>query len=683
MRRDGSHFWASVVVTALRDESGTLKGFAKVTRDLTERRQAEENTRRLLQEEAARKAAQEAAEEIERQREQLHVTLTSIGDAVIVTDSDGTVTFLNSVAAGLTGWRVQEATGRPLSEVFRTIHEDSRTPLECPFRRMLQTGQVVELEERAVLVTRDGREVPIEDTAAPIRGKGVAVRGAVLVFRDVTEARRAMEDRLYLAAIVESSDDAIIGLTLDGHIASWNAGAERLYGYTAAEVVGKTLSFLAPPDHPDEIPATAERVRMGVPIEHFETVRVRKNGSRVDVSLTVSPVKDASGRVIGASKVARDITTRKEEDRRKSEFLALLAHELRNPLSPLRNGLQVIGLAGDDRESVEQARGLMERQLQHLVRLVDDLLDVSRISRGKLVLRKERILLTAAVGHALEICGHSIEEQGHELIVGLPEDPIYVDADRTRLAQAISNLLSNSAKYSDPGGHIWLTVTRDGPEAIISVRDTGVGIPPDQLARVFEMFMQVEGSLEKSQGGLGVGLAIVRRLVEMHGGTVEAHSEGRGKGSEFVIRLPVALAVVTDQTPREVASQAPTTPRRRVLVVDDNVDAAESLGVMLRLMGNEVQVAHDGEEAMELASLLGPDLVLLDIGMPRLNGYDVARRIRDRPWGKAMTLVALTGWGQEEDRRKSQEAGFDLHMVKPVEPDALERLLAGLERERA
>ncbi len=683
VRKDGSRFWANVVITAVRDDAGTLRGFAKVTRDLTDRKQAEESARRLLQEEAARKAVEKHAREIERQREQLRVTLASIGDAVIVTDMNGAVTFMNPVAVVLTGWEPQEAVGRPLEQVFRIVNEETRRPVESPVAKVLREGVVVGLANHTVLIARDGREVPIDDSGAPIRGEGGAVAGVVLVFRDVTEARRAVEARLRLAAIVESSDDAIISKNLDGIITSWNKGAERLYGYTAEEIVGKPLSLLVPPDHPDELPEIMERIRRGERVEHFETQRVRKDGSRVDVSLTVSPLTDAEGKVVGASKIARDITARKEEDRRKSEFLALLAHELRNPLAPLRNGLQVLRLAGNNAQAAEQARGMMERQLHHLVRLVDDLLDVSRISRGKLQLRKERITLASVVGDALELCEQTVQQHGQELTVSLPDEPVYVDADKTRLAQALWNLLSNAVKYSDRGGRIWLTVRREGDEAVISVKDTGVGIPAAMLPRVFDMFTQVDRSLEKSQGGLGVGLTIVKRLVEMHGGTVEAHSEGHGMGSEFVVRLPIVLSVVQERQEEGDEQQDPPTARRRVLVVDDNVDAASSLAMVLKLMGNEVRTAHDGLEGVAAAREFRPDVILLDIGMPRLNGYEACRRIRQEPWGKNVVLVALTGWGQEEDKRKAQEAGFDRHMVKPVEPAALAKLLAGLKTETA
>ncbi|HEX4611286.1 MAG TPA: PAS domain S-box protein, partial [Urbifossiella sp.] len=675
VRKDGTQFWANVVITPLRDEGGTLRGFAKITRDLTDRRAAEESARRLLHEEAARQAAEGAARETERQREQLHVTLASIGDAVIVTDTAGAVTFLNPVASALTGWEPHEAAGQPLERVFRIVNEDTRQTAENPVARVLREGSVVGLANHTVLIARDGREVPVSDSGAPVRGEGGAVAGVVLVFRDVTEARRAADARLRLAAIVESSDDAIVGKDLDGRITSWNRGAERLYGYAAGEIIGRSLSALVPPDHPDELPAIMARVRRGEHIQHFETQRVRKDGSRVDVSLTVSPIRDAGGRVVGASKIARDITARKADDRRKTEFLALLAHELRNPLAPLRNSLQVMRLAGDDRAAVGHARTIMERQLQHMVRLVDDLLDVSRINQGKLPLRKERVPLAAVVEGALDVCGPSVEQHGRRLTVTLPDEPVYVDADKTRLAQVLCNLLSNAVKYSDPGSPIRLAARREGGEAVVSVRDAGAGIPADMLTRVFDMFTQVDRTLEKSQGGLGVGLGIVKRLVEMHGGTVEAHSRGPGTGSEFVVRLPAVRPPIPES---QTGGGDRPTGRHRILVADDNVDAAESLAAMLGGMGHEVRTAHDGLAAVEAAAEFRPGVILLDIGMPKLNGYDACRRIREQPWGRDAVVAALTGWGQEEDRSRSREAGFDRHLVKPVEPEAVEKLLAGV-----
>jgi signal transduction histidine kinase len=371
--------------------------------------------------------------------------------------------------------------------------------------------------------------------------------------------------------------------------------------------------------------------------------------------------------------------TLREADRRKDEFLATLAHELRNPLAPIRNGLQILRLGRGNHQAEEQARGLIERQVQQMVRLIDDLLDLSRISRGKIELRRERIDLAAAVQSAVETSRPLIEQSGHALTLSLPAEPVFVDADVTRLAQVFANLLNNAAKYTQRGGgDIRLSVEPLGREVAVSVRDNGVGIPAPMLPQVFEMFTQVDRSLERTQGGLGIGLSIVKRLVEMHGGTVEAHSEGRGQGSEFVVRLPALTPAAEEPGPRSDGEEPAGAPvRRRILVADDNVDAAASLAMMLEFMGNEVRTAHDGVAAVEAAAAFRPDVILLDIGMPRLNGYDACRRIREQPWGRGIAIAALTGWGQEEDKRQSREAGFDHHLVKPVEPAALERLLAG------
>jgi signal transduction histidine kinase/CheY-like chemotaxis protein len=412
----------------------------------------------------------------------------------------------------------------------------------------------------------------------------------------------------------------------------------------------------------------------------------RPDGSRRTVLANANPVHDESGKVCGAVNVLVDITDRKhaedlvrEADRRKSEFLAMLAHELRNPLAPLRNGLQIIRLANHDGTALEKACAMMDRQLGHMVRLIDDLLDLSRITNGKIELRKERIDLTAAVQDALETSRPLIEASGHQLTLTLPPQPVYVDADRTRLAQVFANLLNNSAKYTERGGRIWLTVERQGSDVVVKVKDNGVGISADMLPKVFDMFTQANRSLDRSQGGLGIGLSLVRGLVEMHGGSVEVHSDGQGKGSEFIVRLSVLLSARRGKQPVDgTGDNGRGSSKLRILVVDDNEDSAISLGLMLEIMGHATCTAHDGLQAVKVAESFRPDVVLLDIGLPRLNGYDACRRIREQPWGESLVLIALTGWGQAEDKRRSKEAGFNFHMVKPVDPTALEKLLAGL-----
>jgi PAS domain S-box-containing protein len=632
----------------------------------------------------ARRRAEEA---LRKQSEWLRITLSSIGDAVISTDAEGRVTFMNRVAETLTGWPESEAIGRPLPEVFYIVDEATRQPGESPALRALREGVVVGLANHTVLIARDGSERPIDDSAAPIRDDSGAPVGVVLVFRDVSGRKGGEEAQARLAAIVESSDDAIVSKTLDGIIRSWNAGAERLFGYAPHEVIGRPITLIIPPERQDEEHEILARIARGERVQHFETVRVSKQGRLIDISLTVSPVRDSAGRVTGASKVARDITDRKhaeealrEADRRKDQFIALLAHELRNPLAPLRNGLQVLRQAGSDANAVAQARSMMERQLGHMVRLIDDLLDISRIGQNKMELRRSRVLLADVVSSAVETARPAIEEAGHELTLALPAEPVHLDADLTRLAQVFSNLLTNSAKYTERGGRIWLAAERRGGDVVVLVRDTGIGIPADALPRIFDMFCQVDRSIERSTGGLGIGLALVKGLVEMHDGTVTAVSGGQGKGSTFTVILPVLLD--NPEPPAAVSSengQNAAGPRRRILVVDDNRDSANSMALMLKFLGNEVLTAYDGLEAVAAAHQFRPEVILMDVGMPRLNGYDATRRIRDQQAAPAPIIIALTGWGQDGDRALSKEAGCDGHLVKPVNLPDLEKLLTELE----
>jgi PAS domain S-box-containing protein len=781
---------------------------------------------------AIQAARQRAERELAAERERLRITLASIGDAVISTDVDGRVTFLNGVAEALTGWTQAEAVGRPLPEVFRIVNAHSRRPVGNPALRALREGVVVGLANHTVLVARDGTERPIDDSAAPIRDGSGAVVGAVLVFRDVTERFRAQEARARLAAIVDSSDDAIVSKTLDGVITSWNAGAERLFGHTAAEAVGQLITLVIPPERIGEEGVILEKLARGERVDHFETVRVTKGGRRIDISLTISPIRDEEGRVIGASKIARDITPRvraeqelrrgeerlraalaeasqaaaanakfraffdqgthfaavlaldgtvveanrfcldtcrfrrdevigtpfwecgwwsrspalaaavreafreategravrtetayhvasgaertldlvlapvtdaagralfvaatgtditerrrmedelRDTDRKKDDFIALLAHELRNPLAPVRNGLQALQLAGGQPPALEKTHAMMERQLGHMVRLLDDLLDVSRITRNKMELRKEVLPLADVVASAVETARPAVEAGGHELTVALPPEPVYVEADLTRLAQVFSNLLTNSAKYTDRGGRIWLTAERRGGEVVVAVRDTGIGIPAESLPKIFDMFSQVDRSIERTTGGLGIGLALVKGLTEMHGGTVTAASGGPGRGSEFTVRIPALAGEPAARRPADAEPAVPSFPPRRILVVDDNRDSGESMAELLQLLGNEVALAYDGVEAVERAADFRPEVILMDIGMPRLNGLDATHRIREQPWGRSVVIVALTGYGQVSDRTQSKAAGCDGHLVKPVTLADLQKLLADLD----
>lgn len=387
--------------------------------------------------------------------------------------------------------------------------------------------------------------------------------------------------------------------------------------------------------------------------------------------------EDLASRAAVAVENARLYQALQDADVRKDEFLATLAHELRNPLAPIRNAVQVFRLRGSNDPDLQRGREVIDRQVDHLTRLIDDLLDISRIARNKLELRRGRVTLADAVAGAVETSRPLIEQMGHNLTVELPTDPIYLDADLIRLSQVFMNLLTNAAKYTPERGYIRLTARREGDEAIVSVRDNGLGIPAEKLSNLFEMFFQVDGTLEKAQGGLGIGLSLVRRLVEMHGGTVTANSDGLGTGSEFIVRLPV-LDWKSDSKPEPQPSgdvSAAIPPSRRILVVDDNVDSADTLAMLLEMTGHEVRTSHDGEDGVRVAGEFRPDVILMDIGMPKLNGYEACRRIREQPWGKQILVIALTGWGQDDDRRRTDDAGFDAHLVKPVEHAALKKLL--------
>ncbi len=768
--------------------------------------------------EAARIAQARAHQRLEVFR----VTLRSIGDAVITTDTEGCITYINGVGEALTGWSLQDALGQPLDRVFHIVNEATRLPVENPATRALRQGVVVGLANHTILIKKDGTECPIDDSAAPIRNEEGHVSGCVLIFRDVTAQRLVERDKAnqlhtarLLASIVESSNDAIIGKSLEGIIQSWNAAAEQLFGYTAEQAVGQHISLIIPPERLTEEDQIIASLSAGKRIEHFETERVRSDGQRITVSLTISPIKDESGNVVGASKIVRDVTERKraesdrqmfvtlvenstdfigicdlegipffvnragldmvglkdidearqtgiqefffpedqakvmneffptvlnnghgeieirfrhfktgearwmaykvlaltdaanqpiafatvsqdvterrrladdlrrlaadlsDADRRKNEFLATLAHELRNPLAPMSNMLEVVKRADGDSEVLKRAHGTLERQLGQMVRLVDDLLDLNRVTHDRLELRRSEVELSSVIQQAVEVARPLVDSAGHHLTIDLPDEPIYLNADRARLAQVFGNLLNNSCKYTRPEGTVSLSAERVGDEVVVTVKDNGAGIPQDKLDSIFDMFMQVERTSERSQGGLGIGLTLVKRLTEMHGGSIEARSAGEGQGSEFIVRLPVLnRPAVAAPTGPDAASES--RPQRRVLIVDDNRDSADSLAMLMQITGNKTYMAHDGVEAVEAVEKYRPEVVLLDIGLPGLDGHEVCRRVREQPWGKDIIVIALTGWGQEDDRRKSEEAGFNGHLVKPVDYDKLLELLSSL-----
>ena len=493
---------------------------------------------------------------------------------------------------------------------------------------------------------------------------------------DITRAR--------LAAIVDSSDDAIVSKTLEGVITTWNRAAERMFGYTAAEAVGRHITLIIPPERRDEENDVLARLRRGETIDHFETVRQTKDGRRLIISLTVSPIRDATGVIVGASKIARDVTDLKRAEaerallleeaqaanRAKDDFLAMFGHELRNPLAAVAAAVDVLALA-HTLEDIERPRTIIKRQVIHLRRLIDDLLDAARIRAGKVVLDRRPINLGEAVEQALSVA-HGVTGAGRHM-VETQLDAVGVDADPVRLDQIILNLLGNAMKYTPAGRRIRVHTFADGHWAILRVEDEGVGIAKEMLPMIFGLFIQAEHTTDRAQGGLGIGLTLVRTLVELHGGTVTAESPGAGLGSVFTVRLPrVEIAAPTEHgEPRRPAI------RRRVLIVEDNDDAREMLKILLEHEGHEVFEAADGTEGVRAASRLRPDLALVDVGLPILDGYEVARFIR-RQDHQPQRLVALTGYGQAADRERALEAGFDDHLVKPVDPDRLAELLQHL-----
>jgi PAS domain S-box-containing protein len=622
----------------------------------------------------------------------LEVTVQSIGDAVIVTDVAGRVTFLNPVAERLTGWPLEEAREQRFETIFRIENEYTGAPVDHPVAKVLQTGGIVGLANHTVLITRDGRRVPIDDSGAPVRLASGELVGIVVVFRDVTDRKRAEHEHAWLAALVDSSDDAIVSKTPDGIVTSWNPGATRLFGYQPEEIVGKPITTIIPSELYAEEDGILARIRRGERIEHYETVRVAKDGRRIDVSLTVSPIKREDGTIMGASKIARDITQRKrneialrEADRQKDEFLATLAHELRNPLAPICAAAELLKNAKSLAPELRAATAILERQARQMTHLVDDLLDISRITSGRIRLHPEPVDLTELLRTVIDTYRQSVEMARHQVMLAMPREPVHVSGDRIRLTQIFSNILHNAVKYTPPGGKIEVSLRANGGQVIASIRDNGMGVPPEMLDHIFEPFAQLDRSYERPDGGLGIGLTLAKRLVELHQGRIEARSAGRGQGTEFLIHLPSTLA-----TPAKRASaperRTDFAVSRRVLIADDNHDAGISLSMLLQSMGHDTRVVHDGIEALEEAELFHPDIVLLDLGMPRLDGYETARRIASRHWAAATRIVAVTGWGQEADRQRAREAGFHRHLVKPVDLGALREImsdgLGGL-RERA
>ncbi len=645
----------------------------------------------------------------------MRATLESTTDGILATDRSGGVTSFNE--RFLQMWRLPRGImdSKDHRQIANAIGENLRDPVQF-LDRIDEIYASAPPESYDLLDLADGRVFERFSRIQFVENQNV---GRVWSLRDISDRKQAetslRDSESRYRAIGEAIDYGVWMCDADGRNTYASDSFLQLVGISQEQCSDFGWSdALHPEDAEKTISAWQTCVRTGGIWDREHRFR-GVDGEWHFVLARGVPIRSGTGQVIGWAGINLDISRLKraeqslrEADHRKDEFLAMLAHELRNPLAPIRNAVQVLRLRGDTEQTVQSVSEMMERQISQLVRLVDDLLDISRVSRGRIELRRARIELASVVSHAAEACHSHYSSMEHQLTVSLPPHPIYLNADLTRLTQVVGNLLNNACKFTDKGGQIEIAVNVESPAtheesfenevsrgdpsdtspnavrtpfAVIRVRDNGIGIAADQLPRIFDMFVQVDTSLERSVSGLGIGLTLVKNLVEMHDGTISVQSAGVGHGTEFAVRLPMADCPLPIEEPRDDAdrqSKIKNQKSRRILVVDDNRDAAMSLAMLLNLAGNETQTRFDGRAAVEAAATFQPDVVLLDIGLPKLNGYEAARMIRELPHGKSIVLVALTGWGQEEDRRKSREAGFDGHMVKPVDLEALKTLLIEL-----
>jgi PAS domain S-box-containing protein len=624
------------------------------------------------------------AEMAVRESESFHrQTLESIPGMVFTTRPDGYCDYQSQQWVDYTGVPMAEHLGVGWTKL---LHPDDRARALAASREALEGGTAYDLEYR--VRRHDGayewfRVIgrPIHDEQGRIvRWFGVALN--IDSLKQAEEKLRQSEERF--RQIFEHAASGIAITDWNGRFLQGNPAYCTLLGYSAEELCRLDFPTLIHPDDREANLKEIQRLKNGeVPYFDIENRYVRKDGEAVWVRKFVSLLREESGTPTHLLALVTDNTERRrmeqtlrDADRRKDEFLATLAHELRNPLAPLANALQVLNLAQDDAAVTQRFREMMERQVQHLVRLVDDLLEVSRISRGKIKLAKAPVDLETVIRNAMETSQPLIDAAEHSLTLTLSPEPLVLDADPVRLAQVFANLLNNAAKYMERGGRIELSSKREGRSAVVCVRDHGIGIAADDLPHVFELFTQMERGRGRHQGGLGIGLALARSLVELHGGQISARSAGLDRGSEFIVRLPLAETGLQSENPARGESEA--LARHRILVVDDNQDAADSLAELLHLRGARIQVVYDGPAALRAVDFFQPTAVILDLGMPDMDGYEVARRLRQHPRYKHIQLIALTGWGQEADRRRSQAAGLDHHLVKPVSIDSLQNLLVSL-----
>jgi PAS domain S-box-containing protein len=670
-RKDGSRFFASGVLTPMFDEDNRLRGYIKIARDITERKAAEE---------AVRDAAV-----------RLKAIVESAVDGIITIDDQGRVESMNHAAERIFGYQHEEVVGRNMAMLISEPANDGDAPandLWVGLRTAL--GASREIQGRR----KDGITFPMDLAVSETRlGLRRIFTG---IIRDMTEPRKAAEERTRLVIELEA-ERALLNSLLDNAPVGFgffdrelrylrvNPALAEINGLPIEAHLGRTLSEILPSIAREVRGPLGKVLETGQSIVNMEVTgeTPKRPGEKRSWLCNFYPVETADGTMLGAGAVVTDIDERKrmeealkDADRRKDQFLAMLAHELRNPLAPISNAVQIMRVEGLRGPSLEWSIEVIEDQVKQLTRMVDDLLDVSRITRGTVDLQKELIELSEIIDLAVEASRPLIEGFKHHLSVTLPDHSVVLEVDPRRLAQVLSNLLNNAAKYTPEGGDIAVTATVSDDTVAIRVRDNGIGIAPDLLPKVFDLFVQADQALSRSRGGLGIGLTLVKSLVELHHGRVTAKSSEPGKGSEFTVELPVAAEARAASTGSGKSEDFDHwLPRRRILVVDDNLRNATSLEVLLRALGQEVHTAHDGLTAIEMARTLHPELVLLDIGLPVVDGYEVARRCRNEPGLKGMILVAITGYGKEEDRRRSRTAGFNAHLVKPVNMDDLRRLL--------
>lgn len=606
--------------------------------------------------------------------------------AVFTLDVAGHVTSWNAGAENIKGYKAEEIIGKHFSRFYPSAEIARNWPGE---ELKIAAGQG-RFEEEGWRIRKDGTRFWADVVITALRSPEGKLTGFLKITRDLTERRRHEEtlresEERFRLLVNSVKEYAIFMLDAAGCVASWNLGAERIMGYTAAEIIGRSVACLYP----------AEAAERGVPRHDLATVvahggmevnerRVRKDGTRFWANVVIYPVHDLDGKLRGFAQVTRDLTERKqfkeleESQQRTHEFLAMLSHELRNPLAPLKTSVDIMRMRELSDPVLLRARDVIDRQVQQLTHIIDELLDISRITSGRIRLTSETLDLESIVKRAIEAAHPLLESKGHSLEIETPGHHLWVRGDLTRLIQVFVNLLNNAAKYTSDGGHIEVEIRAAEKSAAIHVRDDGVGVAAELLPRVFDLFTQGHRPLDRADGGLGVGLALVHRIVSLHGGGVKAFSEGTGRGSEFVVTLPryseeISMSVASDSQPIE-----PQQRRRRLMVIDDNKDAAESMSMLFELWGHEVICAYDGRAALETAAKYRPDAVFLDIGLPGMDGYEIAERLRELPESARTVLVAITGYGQDEDRRRSREAGIDHHLVKPVSPDTLHKLLDSL-----